>query len=285
MADWSRAEVEAIVDDYFAMLEAERSGTPFNKAEHRRALERELNRRSKGSIERKHMNISAVLLKLDVPPIKGYLPLGNYQRLLGEVVEQRVSDKRVVDILTADIRRDVVVPSFDDILSAHVSPPAPRPGLKSTYPRRASEGRSPRKDVDYLAMEYGNRLLGEKGELFIERYEQARLSASRLDHLAKKVERVSKTRGDGLGYDILSYEESGKERLIEVKTTRYGQYWPFLVTPNEVAVSQEKSDNYQLYRLYSFEDSPKFFSVSGRIDREPFELSAALLRARVVGRE
>jgi hypothetical protein len=36
--DWSRAEVEATITDYFVMLEAELRGEPYNKAEHRRAL-------------------------------------------------------------------------------------------------------------------------------------------------------------------------------------------------------------------------------------------------------
>jgi len=36
--DWSREEVAETVADYFAMLAAELSGVPYNKAAHRRAL-------------------------------------------------------------------------------------------------------------------------------------------------------------------------------------------------------------------------------------------------------
>ena len=52
-------------------------------------------------------------------------------------------------------------------------------------------------------------------------------AAVRLAHvyrLAARVDRVSETRGDGLGYDVLSFETSGRERLIEVKTTNYGAF-------------------------------------------------------------
>ena len=35
---WSESENEAIVKDYFVMLEYEQMGQPFNKTEHRRAL-------------------------------------------------------------------------------------------------------------------------------------------------------------------------------------------------------------------------------------------------------
>ena len=62
--DWTRAEVEAAVADYFAMLRAERSGVPYNKTEHRRGLSKLLNGRTDGSIERKHQNISAALIEL-----------------------------------------------------------------------------------------------------------------------------------------------------------------------------------------------------------------------------
>src|SRR6266480_7714123 len=90
MADWSRLEVEAAVAYYLDMLALELRGEPFNKAEHNRNLARVLNSRTRGSIERKHQNISAVLIELGYPYIDGYKPLSNYQRLLYEVVEDRL---------------------------------------------------------------------------------------------------------------------------------------------------------------------------------------------------
>src|SRR5690242_12814674 len=88
--DWSRFEVEAVIADYFAMLAAELMGEPYNKTEHRRQLSLLLNNRSDGSIERKHQNISAIMIELGYPYIAGYKPLGNYQKLLAEVVTERV---------------------------------------------------------------------------------------------------------------------------------------------------------------------------------------------------
>ena len=64
---WSREEVEAAVTDYFDMLAKELRGEPFNKAEHNRALQRTLDNRSSGSVERKHQNISAVLIEAGYP--------------------------------------------------------------------------------------------------------------------------------------------------------------------------------------------------------------------------
>ena len=56
--DWQDDELDAIVTDYFAMLEAELRGEPFVKAEHRRVLMAQTGR-STGSVEFKHQNISA----------------------------------------------------------------------------------------------------------------------------------------------------------------------------------------------------------------------------------
>ena len=88
---WSREEVEAVVADYLAMLAMELRQQPFNKAERNRQLRLMLRHRPKGSVERKHQNISAILLEFGYPYIDGYKPLGNYQNLLRQVVADRLS--------------------------------------------------------------------------------------------------------------------------------------------------------------------------------------------------
>jgi Domain of unknown function (DUF3883) len=75
--------------------------------------------------------------------------------------------------------------------------------------------------------------------------------------------RIEHTSRDGEGYDILSFEESGRERLIEVKTTKYGRETPFFVSSNERAVSELHA--YHLYRLFGFRVAPRLFTVSGML--------------------
>src|SRR6478609_11823429 len=79
---WSREEVEATVADYLQMLSFELAGQAYNKAAHNRALLRQLNQRTRGAIELKHQNISAILLEQGFAYIPGYKPMGNYQLLL-----------------------------------------------------------------------------------------------------------------------------------------------------------------------------------------------------------
>jgi hypothetical protein len=59
--DWTEVENRAIVDDYLAMLALECAGQPYSKTGHRNALIESMGgTRSRGSIERKHQNISTV---------------------------------------------------------------------------------------------------------------------------------------------------------------------------------------------------------------------------------
>lgn len=261
-ADWTRHEVELIVDDYLSMLASELAGTSFNKTAHRQALIPLLNNRSPQSIEFKHSNISAALLDAGVPYIIGYKPRSNYQALLAEVLAERMANSSPLhDVAAADADRPMVVPEVEDILNILTSPPR-----ASNERLRVSEPTPPVwLPTNYIEREARNRSLGNAGELFVLNYERARLIHVGKDALAARIEHTSKVRGDHEGYDILSFEETGAERLIEVKTTKYGQDTPFFVTRNEVTTSERKSLLYQVYRLFAFRRSPKLYMLPGAI--------------------
>ena len=89
---WSPAAVEAIVADYFEMLALEIAGVPYSKAERRRALIEQLDDRNEGAVERKHMNISAVLVAGGLRHIDGYKPLAHGQLLLNDTVERYLEE-------------------------------------------------------------------------------------------------------------------------------------------------------------------------------------------------
>jgi hypothetical protein len=275
---WSREEVEATVADYFDMLAADLTGIPYSKAEHRRALARKLNSRSEGSIEFKHCNISAVLIELGFPYISGYKRRDNYQTLLYDVVAERLQgDRYLQDLAAQDVELPVQVPTVDDILKALIDPPK-RGERAYGVAERIRPVRTLK--VNYLEREAHNRTLGEAGEEFVLNFERARLMSVGRENLAAKIEHVSRTQGDGAGFDILSYERSGTDRLIEVKTTKYGQDTPFFVSRNEVDVSQVRAGAYQLYRVFEFRKSPRLFTLAGPLS-STCELRAASFVARV----
>lgn len=262
--DWSRVEVEACVASYLTMLALELNGQRYNKTEHAEALMRKLDGRNRGSVEFKHCNISAVLLALGYPSINGYKPRSNYQSELLDVVESQLEGNTVIDTAAqAAVERPAIEIAVNESMSVWV--PAPKPAkvreTASEYAPRFSPVRR-----DYLAREARNRSLGRAGELFVLELESRRLHGEGKKALSERVEHVAASQGDGLGYDILSFESNGRERLIEVKTTAFGELTPFYVSRNEIARSNADADKYRLYRIFDFRDKPRVFQLPGSID-------------------
>jgi hypothetical protein len=263
--DWTQEEVEATIADYFDMLNKELHSEEYNKTTHRRQLSRLLNNRSDGAIERKHQNISAILIRLGFPYISGYKPLKNYQQLLFDVVSERLENNRqIIDLVKIQVEQPAEIPTVDDILKVLVAPPMPSQHKEPIF-TGITEKSSPFRRVNYLEKEAKNHSLGDAGEKFVVRYETARLISLKKERLAAKVEQVSITQGDNKGFDVLSFDESGRERFIEVKTTTYGPLTPFFVTTNEVETSRK--DNYHLYRTFDFRRSPRLFTKQGSLDK------------------
>lgn len=262
--DWARIEVEAVVADYLKMLSLELAGQAYSKAAHRRVLLEKLNGRSAGSVEFKHCNISAVLINLGCPYIRGYQPRANYQRLLYEVVEQQVVRSSGLDSLAlAAAQQPAVPPEIVDFSKVETEPPVKRHSVSEASPHYA---RTPIKR-DYLALESRNLSLGQAGEEFVFRYEQWRLVQMGKSELADRVEHVSQTKGDGLGYDILSFDPNGRERFIEVKTTAFGKETPFFISKNELHFSRDVGADFTLCRLFEFRQTPHLFSLKGALDQ------------------
>jgi hypothetical protein len=252
----------------------------YSKTQHRNALIELLDNRSPGSIERKHQNISAVLIELGHPWISGYKPLGNYQALLREVVEDRLAlDGEMAVIAEESIKASASVPATRTILSRLEDPPQLLPFQYEPCKERLKIAGKIRTRTNYLEMEARNASLGSAGESFVVDFERARLQALGKEALADRIEQISVTEGDGAGFDIRSFEYNGSDRLIEVKTTAYGKQTPFFVSRNEVAVSEVHRGRYHLYRLFRFRADPRLYTVAGSI-REVCTLDPLAYAAR-----
>jgi hypothetical protein len=266
---WTRLEVEAAVADYLDMLVKELQGEAFDKAEHNRLLRRRLPR-SKGSVEYKHRNISAVLIELGLPYIEGYKPAGNYQGLLVDVVQSHAaSAKNLLDLVTKEVAKPAAPPTVDDILSRLVAAP-PAPGDSRTYGAVHEPPPHLPGGTNYLMREALNSSLGAAGERFVLNYETARLLAAGREKLASRIEHVSATQGDHVGFDILSFEPDGREKHIEVKTTAFGAFTPFFVSANQVRRSRIQEESYHVYRVFRFRRDPRVFALPGAIDRSVY---------------
>jgi hypothetical protein len=248
--DWSDAELDLIVADYFAMLALEEAGQPYVKAHHRARLGQQINRSSK-SIEFKHMNISAVLAEIGEPIIRGYRPMANYQAAILDAIERRLTTQS--PLWVPSVSGQLAEPAMPFLEPAPpLQPPRERPAILERFVAKFDAG----------ARDFRNRQLGKAGEEMVFHFERQSLLDENRPDLARKVRWVAEEDGDGAGYDILSFDRDGGERLVEVKTTRGNQTTPFFLTRNEHALSEERTDAFKLMRLYAFAREPRMFELT-----------------------
>ena len=210
-------------------------------------------------MERKFQNISAALMELGAGDfVRGYVPLRNAQHALRRAVGEQWEREPEIEALMRAADEQPISGSRVDLVWAE----APKVTVE---PSMFDSGRSPIR-TDFLKLDAQNRDLGLAGERAVVEFERRSLQRAGLDRLARAVEHVSQTQGDGLGFDVLSYDRDGSEKFIEVKTTRKQKEFPFLVTRNEVDFSAEQKDHFHLYRVFDF----------GRAQTSLFALPGAL---------
>jgi len=265
--DWTEQEVSLVVAEYFTMLEKEVLGKPFNKTEHRRSLSAKLIGRSDGSIEFKHANISAILTGLGLPYVEGYKPRANYQRLLAQEVEAFLErNPTFMDQLAGALTlHPDKAPTFAgiDLNTVIEDPPAQIIGpTETSKPWLSRKGRK----IDFALRDAINRQLAKLGEEFVVHLERHRLQLAGRDDLSRKVLWASVEIGDGLGFDVLSFDDQDEsEKLIEVKTTGLGKFFPFIVTGNEVRCSEDMADKFHLFRVFDFGRLPRVYILTGSL--------------------
>ena len=140
-----------------------------------------------------------------------------------------------------------------------------------------------RKGVDYSKQEKSNKKLGLMGEKLVLKFEIKYLEENKRSDLAQKVAHHSVTLGDGLGYDILSFNLDGNKKFIEVKTTKGINKTEFFITPTELRRSEHETEFY-LYRVYNFCEETnngdlyiKKGSLSSSFDLIPNEYKAKVM--------
>lgn len=138
--------------------------------------------------------------------------------------------------------------------------------------RANSKPKGGNRNPDYVRQMKAQKKIGLLGEKVVLEYEKQRLIDLGREDLAKKVCHVSVEKGDGEGYDILSYDETGKERWIEVKTTKAGKEEPFFLSANELLCALNNREKYFIYRLYDLDykvaNKAKFYIVGEELSEE-----------------
>lgn len=121
--------------------------------------------------------------------------------------------------------------------------------------------RTPKK-VNYPEKVKKNAENGLMGENLVIAYEKEKLRNAGREDLIDKIKWISKE-DDGVGYDIQSFDESGNEIFIEVKTTEKNDDTVFFISANEVNKMEEKKEKYYIYRVYNIKTQhPELYVIN-----------------------
>lgn len=133
--------------------------------------------------------------------------------------------------------------------------------------------------LDYLSINRKKIQNGDYGEEIVLAMEKQKLIELGRPDLANKVQHSSKEIGDGLGYDIQSFDKNGNSIYIEVKSTDKNNDRKFNITCNELAASKKFGIRYRLYRLYNInKEQVDYYIISGDL-RNQLTLMATSYRA------
>ena len=119
---------------------------------------------------------------------------------------------------------------------------------------------------DPAERDHRNRSLGMAGESFVVDLERRQLSEADQPDLARRVRWISVEDGDGAGYDVLSFDQRGNIRLIEVKTTNGAARTPFFLSRNELSLALDRPKEWQIYRVHLFASGPRVFTIKPPLD-------------------
>jgi len=200
--------------------------------------------------------------------------IGQFQSLCSLIKYELSQDQQLLKLHKNRINQDcyyddnlnILTQDFIYAVSNHFEPTKPlrKNDIKEIKAKKINsvEVRISRSEVDfkpktinYIQNEIENKRIGDLGELWVVEMEKQKLKGLDKPNLAKKVVHVAKDKGDGLGYDILSFDELGNEIFIEVKTTKGRVNSTFYISRNELEKSKRDKDNYYLYRVFHFNES------------------------------
>ncbi len=112
---------------------------------------------------------------------------------------------------------------------------------------------------------------GDKGEDYVVALEKDRLAHLGRIELAERVERTSLL-DVGAGFDILSFNDDGSRRFIEVKTTNT-RGATFVITANELTTAEKLGSAYWIYLVSGFGSHPKLRMFNNPVSMIPDLLS------------
>ena len=252
-SDWTEADLDLVVGDYFVMLAKDLAGRPVDPASHQRAL-RFVSGRSGAAIDWKQCEVSAALTLIGLPILRGVAPRWNLGDDVLDAVDRQLSARPA--LITAALRPDVLFSTHQPLVLTEAPPPSFAPEQIQPSPRaeRLIAKFNP------AGRDFADSLLTEAGRAAVLAFEQRGLRERGRGDLADQL-RLTRPVQDPPGYDLESFKPTGERRLIVVKTTTGGAGTPMQLTDDEDALWSSHPDIYRLYRLYDLGRELRFYTL------------------------
>jgi hypothetical protein len=283
---WTDEQSEFVCKYYIAQLKKHLlSKEPQKQQVAKNYLMSELGKSSK-AVRLKLHHISSILVNSDLPYLESFKPIPraeidlidwNETNVLKKILLEEFNEPDFLDFLSSlsakteystEVTKEIQVeqPPDEDVFE-HLEN-ADQPSLRI------------RPKINYVEREIRNTKLGEAGETWVINFERQRLLAEGREDLANKIVWASKDVGDGLGFDIISYNSSGDKVYIEVKTTCLGKFSAFYLTQKEIQTSLKLGVSYYIYRVFDFNKETKLFTIENSL-ADSLDLVPTTFRATV----
>lgn len=122
-------------------------------------------------------------------------------------------------------------------------------------------------NIDYETRAKDQKDLGDAGEELVKQYEMNYLERKGMVDKSLLV-KIAK---DGEGYDVLSFDDFGNDKYIEVKTTTGNDLTPFYLSENEVAFMRLHIKHYSIYRVFNYDEQNnfgEFFEIKNNVEEQ-----------------
>lgn len=139
-----------------------------------------------------------------------------------------------------------------------------------------------KEDINYSEQQTISQKIGDRGEELVLRNEIEKIKQWGLpDEILSKVRRVS-LESDDYGFDILSFDQEGNERYLEVKTTKTnGKNFSFILTRNEFETAKYYGKMYSFVIVFDILSNPRIWYMGNPFVEEPYKVKIQPTQYRV----
>lgn len=254
----------ALFEHYLTMLQAATQGEVLHQAQHINELIHAFPDLDKHDVRDHYRQISSVLRYCGLPFLDIYppdtAPNHDLRERLGRFFHHYEEHLSAIWFDDDAIRNRTVPDELLDVQGAWAPPPLNLnfkvDGFLGGHARFPALGgfqlRETRRDTLHRA-----------GLRFVLAFERTRLKRLQQNELANNIRAFDADAARRHGYDIVSFEASGRERYIAVSTTQYSRQFPFLVAPRTLVASAKYTKQFFYYRVFSFCVDAKLYMLQG----------------------